>query len=213
MKREFALLFALTFMVSGMAAVAEETAVVENAETTETAQQKWTASFEEGEWLSVPEWNAEVYMPAGWALTEVGETGFIAADASGESTMTVAIEAFAEGAVAENENEEADENEETDDSVALSPFESYLMGLGQEYELALMGDTEAAVFAGEESVDVRFVINDQLVTLTFTPATEGGVADSALTIAETFYMYETAEDSAADVQVNAEFAETEEAAE
>lgn len=207
MKREFALLFALTFMVSGMAAVAEETAVVENAETTETAQQKWTASFEEGEWLSVPEWNAEVYMPAGWALTEVGETGFIAADASGESTMMVTIEAFAEGAVAEIENEEAD------DSVALSPFESYLMDLGQEYELALMGDTEAAVFADEESVDVRFVINDQLVTLTFTPATEGGVADSALTIAETFYMYETAEDSAADVQVNAEFAETEETAE
>lgn len=211
MKREFALLFALTFMVSGMAAVAEE-AVVENAETVETAetaQTKWTASFEDGEWLSVPEWNAEVYMPAGWALTEVNETGFIAADESGASTMTVAIEAFAEDTVAEN-----GENEEADESVELSAFESYLMGLGQEYELALMGDTETAVFAGEESVEVQFVMNGQLVTMTFAPADEGSVADSALTIAETFYMYDTAEDSADDdAQVNAELAETEAAAE
>lgn len=211
MKREFALLFALTFMVSGMAAVAEE-AVVENTETVETAetdQAKWTASFEDGEWLSVPEWNAEVYMPAGWALTEVNETGFIAADESVASTMTVAIEAFAEDTVAEN-----GENEEADESVELSAFESYLMGLGQEYELALVGDTETAVFAGEESVEVRFVMNGQLVTMTFAPADEGGIADSALTIAETFYMYDTAEDSADDdAQTNAELAETEAAAE
>lgn len=213
MKREFALLFALTFMVSGMAVVAEESAaVVESAETAETAQQKWTASFEDGEWLTVPEWNAEVYMPTGWTLKEVNETGFVAADAEDVSTMTVAVEAFAEDAAEEASTE--DETAESDEKVELSPFETYLMDLGQEYELALMGDIEAAVFAGEESIDVRFLMNGQLVTMSFAPAAEGGIADSALTIAETFYMYGTAEDSAAvDAQAEAESAETEAAAE
>lgn len=185
MKRQFALLFALTFMVSGMASMAEEPAAERITELTEAAETEWTAPFEDGEWLSVPEWNAEVYLPMGWALTEVTETGFIAADGEGESSLTVTMEEFAA--------EENTEVKEESDSAELSAFEEYLLGLGQEYELALMGDTEAAVFTGEEDVQVKFPMNGLLVTMAFTPAEEGGIADSALSIAETFYLYAPAE--------------------
>lgn len=210
MKRQFALLFALTFMVSGMADMAEEPVVeTEAAETeiVENVESEWVAPFEDGDWLSIPEWNAEVYLPTGWLLTEVTETGFIAADAEGVSTMTVAVEEFAA------EEIEAEEAAEASDEVILSAFEEYLLGLGQEYELALMGETEAAVFNSEESVEVRFLMNDQLVTMTFAPATEGGIADSALSVAETFYIYTEAETETAETEAAAEIAETETAAE
>ena len=211
MKRQFALLFALTFMVSGMAVVAEETA--ENGDVkTEAAQTEfaeaaeWTMPFEDGEWLSVPDLNAEVYLPSGWTVTDVTETGFSAADAEGISAMNVSLEAF-DGETVES------------DDVEISAFESYLMSLGQEYEIALMGETEAAIFAGEESVEVKFLMKDQLVTMTFTPADETGIAGSAMAVAETFYFYtpeeeaQPAESEAAETAEDAAAAESAEAAE
>lgn len=184
MKRHFAILFALTFMVSGMAVIAEENAAESAvAENTEAA---WTAPFEDGEWMSVPEWDAEIYLPAGWTLSEVTETGFIASDADEASTVTVTLEDFPA-------EESAEEAEPSEGEVKLSAFENYLMGLGEEYELALMGEREAAVFSAEESVTVRFVQKDQLVTIEFAPLTEDGIAGSALSVAETFYIYDEAE--------------------
>ena len=202
MKRQFALLFALTFLVSGMAAIAEktakenETAQLEMTENGEEALEQ-TVPFEDGEWMSIPEWNAELYLPVGWQLFEVNENGFVAADAEAASLVTVALEDFiveetteaADTAEAE-ETEKTDENEE---NIEPSAFESYLMGLGQEYELNLVGEREMGILSGEESITVKFVMNDKLVTMDFAPVVEGGIADSALSIAETFYMYETDE--------------------
>jgi len=235
MKRQIAFLFALTFMVSGMATMAEETAQ-ENAaaqtEIVETAETEWVAPFEDGEWLSVPEWNAEVYLPAGWVLTEVTENGFIAADAEEASTMVVTIEDFlsaetvwfeempeaaadeTEAAAEETETDaaadETDAAAETDEGAELSDFEAYLMGLGEEYELALMGEREAAVFAAEDSVTVRFPVKEHLVTMTFAPAVEGSLAESALSVAETFHIYEEAEEAELTVDETVEAAETSE---
>lgn len=222
MKRQFALLFALTFMVSGLAGMAEEAAqteIVENdAVQSETVETEWTAPFEDGDWLSIPEWNAEVYLPTGWMLSEVTETGFIATDAEGASSMTVAVEEFAvaeteAGAESEETAQQSEEVIEEAQSVELSAFEEYLLGLGQEYELVLMGDRQAAIFTGEESVDVRFVMDERLVTMTFAPATEGGIADSALSIAETFYIYTDVETGTVETEETAETIETEAAAE
>lgn len=203
MKRQFAMLFALTFMVSGMATMAEQAA---QPETQENEQILWEAPFADGAWLEVPEWNAEVYLPAGWTLSEVNETGFIAGDADETGMLTVTIEDFlteeagveetteeaAEETAEENTEEAAEETteetaEETD-GAELSAFEAHLIGLGQEYELALLGEREAATMTSEESLTVMFPLNDHLVTMVFTPA-EGGAADSALSIAETFYIY------------------------
>lgn len=200
MKRQFAFLFALTFMVSGMATMAEQAAVenpeLENltveTEIVETADVEWVAPFEDGEWLQVPEWNAEVYLPAGWTLTEVTEGGFIASDADAAETVTVTMEDFV---VMETETVEMVEKAGTDEAaeteaVEISAFEAYLMGLGEEYELVLMGEREAAIFPCEDCVTVRFVQNDQLVTMVFEPVVEGGASESALAIAETFYIYD-----------------------
>ena len=191
MKRQFAMLFALTFMVSGMATMAEQAA---QPETQENEQILWEAPFADGAWLEVPEWNAEVYLPAGWMLTEVNETGFIAGDADETGMLTVTIEDFLteEAGVEETTEETAEETteeaaEETD-GAELSAFEAHLIGLGQEYELALLGEREAAMMTSEESLTVMFPLNDHLVTMVFTPA-EGGAADSALSIADTFYIY------------------------
>jgi len=201
MKRQFALLFALTFMVSGMASMAEETVQNETAQTQavheERMEDEWTAPFEDGDWLSVPEWNAEVYLPTGWMLTEVTENGFVAAEAEGEASLTVTVEEFA----TDGEVETAPEGEETteeSESVELSAFEEYLLGLGREYEMTLMGEIETAVFSGEENVEVKFPMAGQLITMTFAPADESGIAGSALSIAETFYMYTPVEGDAAE---------------
>lgn len=201
MKRQFALLFALTFLVSGMATIAEEankteTDQIEMVETAETEELAWIAPFEDGEWMSIPEWNAELYLPIGWQLFEVTENGFVAADAEATSLVTVALEDFVMEETAEAaDTAETDETEEAAEQEMDEPsaFESYLMGLGQEYELNLAGEREMGILNGEESITVKFVMNDKLVSMNFTPAVEGGIADSALAIAETFYMYETDE--------------------
>ena len=221
MKRQFAMLFALTFLVSGMATFAEEAATgAENAETemvenVENEAQKWVAPFEDGEWMSIPEWNAEVYMPAGWLLSEVTETGFIAVDAEETASMIVTMKSFvveeaAETqeveATAENEETVSDEIGESDAAVELSAFETYLMGLDAEYELSLLGEREMAVISGEESVMVKFPMNDLLVTMEFAPATEDGIADSALSIAETFYVYPETETAETDAETAEEAA-------
>lgn len=195
MKRQFAMLFALTFMVSGMATMAEQAA---QPETPENEQILWEAPFADGAWLEVPEWNAEVYLPAGWMLTEVNETGFVAGDAEETGMLTVTIEDFlteeagveetTEEAAEETAEETTEETAEETDGAELSAFEAHLIGLGQEYELALLGEREAATMTSEESLTVMFPLNDHLVTMAFTPA-EGGAADSALSIAETFYIY------------------------
>lgn len=191
MKRQFAMLFALTFMVSGMATMAEQAAQPETQEETSVL---WEAPFADGAWLEVPEWNAEVYLPAGWMLTEVNETGFIANDAEETGALTVTIEDFVteeadiEETIEETAEEVAEEAAEETDGVELSAFESHLIALGQEYEPALLGEREAAMMSDEESLTVMFPLNGHLVTMVFTPA-EGGAADSALSIAETFYIY------------------------
>lgn len=191
MKRQFAMLFALTFMVSGMATMAEQAAQPETQEETSVL---WEAPFADGAWLEVPEWNAEVYLPTGWMLTEVNETGFIANDAEEIGALTVTIEDFVteeadiEETIEETAEEVAEEAAEETDGVELSAFESHLIGLGQEYEPALLGEREAAMMSDEESLTVMFPLNSHLVTMVFTPA-EGGAADSALSIAETFYIY------------------------
>lgn len=224
MKRQFALLFALTFLVSGMATFAEETAAqeetVENeiVETVENEALEWVAPFEDGEWMSIPEWNAEVYLPTGWLLSEVTETGFIAADAEETSSLTVTLEDFLTEEMPEEtaEAEENAETEETDGEAELaepSAFENYLMELGEEYELSMVGEREMAVLNSEESVTVKFLMNDLLVTMDFAPATEGGITDSALSIAETFYIYESAEITEIPAEENAEAAAEEAAAE
>lgn len=208
MKRQIALLFALTFMVSGMATIAEEAATdVETAETkiVETAENEeleWTAPFEDGEWMSIPEWNAELYLPTGWLLSEVTETGFIASDMEATSTLTVTMEDFvtedtaeAEATAEAEETTETVETEATTDADTVEPsiFETYLMEQDLEYELSMAGEREMAVMTSEESVTVKFLLNDKLVTMDFTPAAEGGIADSALSIAETFYIYDEVE--------------------
>ena len=208
MKRQFAMLFALTFLVSGMATFAEEAAVnnentqIEMTEAGAAESLEWTLPFEDGEWMSIPEWNAELYLPLGWQLFEVTENGFIAADAEAASLVTVVIEDFITEEAAETEEAEANaaaeteetaETEEIAENAEPSAFESYLMGLGQEYELNQVGEREMGVLIGEESVTVKFVMNDKLVTMDFTPAVEGSIADSALSIAETFYLYEVDE--------------------
>lgn len=206
MKRQFALLFALTFLVSGMASMAEEVATdveasatveTEIVETAEAPMGERTVPFEDGDWMSIPEWNAEVYLPTGWLLSEVTETGFIASDAEETSTLTVTLEDFlmeepseAEAVAEAEATAETEEVADESDAVELSAFEEYLMGLGQEYELTLMGDRQAAVLTDEDSVAVKFLLHNQLVTMDFAPATEGGIADSALSIAETFYVYD-----------------------
>lgn len=191
MKRHFATLFALTFLVTAMACGAEETIPQgEAAETEITAtqaeltQEGWVAPFEDGEWLGVPELNAEVYMPVGWSVTEVTENGFTAADAEDTASLSVTLEALAEEEIAES------------DDVSLSAFETYLMGLGEEYELAVMADRETAIVNGEESLTVMFPMKNWVVRMEFAPADEGGIADSALTIAETFYIYDDAVEQA-----------------
>lgn len=188
MRKQIAFLFALAFMVSGLATVAEGTAQETNAETETAAvvEEAWVEPFEDGAWLGVPELSAEVYLPAGWVVDEVREDGFTAVDAEAVSSVTVTLADFAE-----TEPVEAQEDE-----VELSAFESHLIGLEQEYELALMGEREAAIIASETEVTVMFVQNEHLVTMVFAPAAEGGIADSALVIAETFYIYpETVENA------------------
>lgn len=204
MKRQIALLFALTFMVSGMATVAEQTdAAVEN-ENAAVVEEAWVAPFEDGAWLGVPELSAEVYLPAGWVVDEVTENGFTAIDAEAISSVTVTLADFVETEIPEAEASE-EETEDENDSIELSAFENYLIGLGQEYELALMGEREAAIISSEESLTVMFVQNERLVTMVFAPAAEGSIADSALAVAETFYVYPemtenegTAEENAAE---------------
>lgn len=185
MKRQMAILFALALAVSSMATMAEDqsadlTEVVEQPVVqADTAEAEWAVPFEDGAWLSVPELNAEVYMPAGWTVSEVAEDGFTALDAELVSTMQVVLEPLAQ-----------EEAAATEEGATLSAFESYLLGLGEEYELALMGEREAAVIQGEDSVTVLFPVGGQLVRMTFTPAEEGGVSDNALVIAQTFHLYE-----------------------
>ena len=239
MKRQFAFLFALTFMVSGMATIAEQTAA-ENAQTevtmdAVTSETRWIEPFVDGAWLDVPEWNAEVYLPVGWMLAEVTESGFTAADAEGASMMTAVIEEFdsedgemteaaADEAASENTEEAVDETAgeaadetaaENSDEAAPSAFETYMLGVEEAYELVQAGEREYAVLTGEESVSVKFVVNGRLVTLTFAPADESGIAGSALSVAETFYVYDAAEETAETAETAEEAAEAseEEAAE
>lgn len=185
MKKQMAILFALALLVSAMATVAEEQSaasseVVEQpAVPAEAVETEWAAPFEDGAWLSVPELNAEVYMPAGWTISEVAEDGFTALDAELISSMQVVLEPLAQ-----------EEAAATEEGATLSAFESYLLGLGEEYELALMGESEAAVIQREGSVTVLFPVGSQLVHMTFTPAEAGGVSDNALVIAQTFHLYE-----------------------
>ena len=99
MKRQFAILFALTFMVSGMATIAEETAAdatveTETAATVEATEEAWVAPFEDGAWLGVPELSAEVYLPAGWVVDAVAVDGFTAIDAEATSSVTVMLSDF-----------------------------------------------------------------------------------------------------------------------
>ncbi len=190
MKRTYAILFALTLMVSGMATMAEE-APVATTEVNVVTETVWTAPFEDGDWLSVEDLHAEVYLPTGWTVTdawpadEETAAGFIAANADNTETMTAKLEPF----VQEEVNEE--------EGATLSAFETYLLGLGQDYELALMGEQQAAILTGEEDVSVLFVQDDKLITLTFAPNAEDGAAASALAIAETFYVYDVEESNAA----------------
>lgn len=191
MKRQFAMLLAMSLMLSGMAAIAEEN-TESNAEV-QTEISEWSAPFEDGDWLIVEEWNAEVYLPAGWLLSDLTEDGFIAADSEGTSSISVTIEAFESEEADVESDEAADEatgeaEEETD--LTLSAFENYLIGLGEDYQLSLMGDRQAASFEHEADVTVKFLLNGKLITMTFAPNEEGGIADQALEIAQTFYLYQ-----------------------
>lgn len=193
MKRHFALLFALTFLVTAMACTAEETPVETENAAAEAVETEWVEPFEDGEWLGVPQLNAEVYMPAGWMLIDVTENGFTATDAEDTSSLNVTLAELAEEEAAQS------------DDVSLSAFETYLMGLGEEYELTMMADREAAILNSEESFTVMFPLKSWVVRMEFAPADEGGIADNALEIAETFYIYDAA--------VESEFVESESVAE
>lgn len=174
MKKKLTILFALVFLVTATASMAEETG--QDAEVALQAESaSWSASIEDGEWLNASGANAEIYLPAGWTIAEDAETGFTATDAEAASTLTVEL---SELAIEE-------------DGDAQSAFETCLLGLEEEYERVAMIGCEAAVTANEEEVIVRFVLDDQLVTMHFAPAGEGGIADSALTVAETLYLYPT----------------------
>jgi hypothetical protein len=65
MRKQIAFLFALAFMVSGLATVAEGTVQETNAETETAAvvEEAWVEPFEDGAWLGIPELSAEVYLP------------------------------------------------------------------------------------------------------------------------------------------------------
>ena len=215
MKKRIALLVAMTFLLSGMAAFAEK-AQTENAvaqtEATENAgveMLEWTVPFEDGEWMNIPEWNAELYLPVGWQLFEVVENGFVVTDPQQLSTVTVLMEEFiaveADQAAAE-ERDEA-ETEEAEAAEETSAFAAYLSGLGQEYELTQAGEREMGILKGESSVTIRFVMNDKLVIMDFAPVEEGGISDHALKIAETFYMYEVDENAEVPAQTEEETAE------
>jgi len=216
MKRQIALLFALAFLVSGMATIAEEnSAATENTEivaVVEDGDFERRVPFEDGEWMSVPEWNAEVYLPLGWQLLEVTETGFIAADANAESLITVNMEDFAaetevaeEVEIADAETEETAETENAEtEATVVSELESYMTALGQEYEIYFGEEHEMAVSELEESVVVRFLMQGKLVSMEFAPVTEGSIGDSAVTIAETFYMYEVEETAEAEMVIEAD---------
>jgi len=224
MKRQFALLFGLTFLVSGMATIAEEAAV--GAETAETEivekaaveDAEWIAPFEDGEWLNIPEWNAELYLPVGWQLFEVTETGFVVTDSEATSLINVTMEEF----MTEETSEEAEttetgtevaeeigdaENSEENETILPSALESFLMEQGQEYELTIVGEREMAVMHGEVSMTVRFLLSDLLVTMEFVPADESGIADIALPIAETFHVNEITETEEIPAEILEEAAE------
>ena len=196
MKRQFAMLFALTFLVSGMATIAEgpqeekTESQIEFVETADAGLEEWVAPFEDGEWLTIPEWNAELYLPMGWQLVEVSENGFVVGDADAASHVTVTMEDFL---IVESEETQADGAEEDAENAEPSAFELHLMENGEEYEMAIVGEREMGVLTGEESIAVKFLMRDKLVTMDFAPVTEGGIADSALAIAETFYMYDAEE--------------------
>ena len=201
MKRQIALLFALTFLVSGMASIAESPAAeMENVEVVEQVNSEnpdWFAPFPDGEWMSIPEWNAEMYLPLGWMLSEVTETGFIAVDSEETSSIVVTIGDFVTEEIAEVEETEISESEsEEADVIEPSELETFVMSLGQEYEMYPGEEREMAVLSGEEKVTVVFLVRDKLVNMEFVPVEEGSIADGATTIAETFYMYEAAEDEA-----------------
>lgn len=172
MKKRLAILLAMTMMFSAAAAVAEES----STDTAETAETEVTLPFEDGEWLSVESMNAEVYLPAGWTLTESAEDSFTAAGADATSTLTVTVAAF--------------------DSTDLT---TYMDAMGETYETVALTDRDAAVVTTDESVTVTFLYDEAtLVTMVFTPATEGGIADNATAIAETFHIDSADETAAAE---------------
>ncbi len=197
MKRYRALLMAMVLMMRatvGTIAIAEDDTTSEDtAEETveeEVVEEADDELFEDGEWVTIDTMSAEVYLPGGWTVTASDETTCSLADEEGTSTLTITLSTF--------------EGED---------LESYLDEQGTEYELGDLTDRSAAVVTGESDVTVLFVQDDgTMVTMVFAPADEGGIADSALDIADTFYIY-TVEEEATDEEATEEEAAEEETAE
>lgn len=189
MKKQMAILMALAICVSLMAAAAEEQAAEETQ--TETVQQEtveetqaegvqqetveatWVEPFEDGDWLSIPEMSAEVYLPAGWTLTSAAADTFTAADADNTETLAVTLEDF----------------DQTD-------LTAYMDAFGETYEMVQMADRDAAVITTDVDKTLVFLYDeDTLVRMTFAPADEEGVAGSAVAVAETFWMSDAQADA------------------
>lgn len=182
MKRQFAVLMALTVLVS-MWAAAEERKTGENpqpdpvetefAEPEQLEEAPDPAAEWEGEWMDIPQMMADIYLPAGWTLTDASETGFTVVEGVEDGVTPASI------------------------VLTLEPFEdesleAYADACFEDYTVAEMHDGSAVVVENTEEDTLTMLFlhgGDELVRMILTPASNTDMADRMPDIARTFKLY------------------------
>ena len=202
MKKTMAILMALA-MFATLAATAEEQTAETTAETgtveTEFVDEAEETALLEGQWVNVPEMQADIYLPEGWAVTEATETGFIAA----ESAIAEEVEEPAEGTEEANEETEVTTDSQTAQTAAtltltLETLETDLLTYAEEnfkeytVEAVNMGDAIVITDVENDEMAVLFQYDaETVVRLVLSPASRTELTGQLLDIAATFNIYQT----------------------